>query len=134
MPSAGKMSCCILTEIYPEFWSRPIQQKQILTGLLVTTIYKNRTMKISLLNYSMLGYISPITTPLPHIYRRNPCPTHIFKPTNQTWLQAWSHSGIFQRNLPWFGTFMICTFLQLGQPGLSSTIFCKKLDFPLSTK
>ena len=35
------------------FW-----QKQILTGLLVAKNYKNRTMKISLFNYSMLGYIS----------------------------------------------------------------------------
>ena len=42
-------------------------QKQILTGLLVTKIYKNRTMKISLFNYSMLGYIAPITTSVPHI-------------------------------------------------------------------
>ena len=55
-------------------------------ALLVTKIYKNRTMKISLFNYSMLGYISPITTSLPHIYRRNSCPTHIFKPTHQTGL------------------------------------------------
>ena len=31
------------------FW-----QKQILTGLLVTKNYKNRTMKISLFSYSML--------------------------------------------------------------------------------
>ena len=81
---SGKISCCILTEINPEFWSRPTRQKQILTGLLVTKIYKNRTMKISLFNYSMLGYISPITTSLLHIYRRNSCPTQIFKPTHQT--------------------------------------------------
>ena len=81
-------------------------QKQILTALLVTKVYKNRTMKISLFNYSMLGYISPITTSLPHIYRRNSCPTHIFKPTHQTWLQASSHPGIFQTNLPLFGTFL----------------------------
>ena len=33
------------------------RQKQILTGLLVTKIYKNRTMKVSLFNYSVLGYI-----------------------------------------------------------------------------
>ena len=100
MLSAGKISCCILTEINPEFWSRPTQQKQILTGLLVTNIYKNRTMKISLFNYSMLGYISPIATSFPHIYRRNSCPTHIFKPTHQTWLQASSHPRIFPTNLP----------------------------------
>ena len=84
MLSAGKISCCILTEINPDFLSRRTRQKQILTGPLVTKIYKNRAMKISLFNYSMLGYISPKTTSLPHIYRRNPCPTHIFKPTHQT--------------------------------------------------
>ena len=100
MLSAGKISCCVLTEINPEFCSRPTRQKQILTRLLVTKIYKNRIMKISLFNYSMLGYISPITTSLPHIYRRNSCPTHIFKPTHQTWLQASCHPGIFPTNLP----------------------------------
>ena len=57
------------------FW-----EKQILKGFLVIKIYNNRTMKISLFNYSMLGYISPITTSLPYIYRRNSFPTHIFKP------------------------------------------------------
>ena len=62
------------------------RQKQILTGLPITEIYKNRARKISLFNYFMLGYISPITS-LPHIYRRNSCPTHIFKPTHQTGLK-----------------------------------------------
>ena len=101
-------------------------QKRILKDPLVTKIYKNRTMKISLFNSSMLGYISPITTSLPQIYRRNSCPTHIFKSTHQTGLQAWSHSGLFQIIYHYLGSF--CRFLQ---PGLiSSTIFCKKLDFP----
>ena len=100
--------------------------KQILTGLLVTKIYKNRTIKIFLFNYSMLGFISPITTSLPHIYRRYSCPTHIFKPTHQTGPQASSHPGIFQTNLKLFGTF--CRFLK---PDLIFyTTFCKKLDFP----
>ena len=62
------------------------QQKQILIGQLVTQIYENRTTKISLFNYSMLGYISPITTSLPRIYKGNSCPTHILKPTYQTGL------------------------------------------------
>ena len=53
------------------------RQKQIIAGLLITKIYKNRTMKISLSNYSMLGYISPITALLFHIYRRSSCQTHI---------------------------------------------------------
>ena len=116
MLSAGKISCCILTEINPEFWSRPTRQKQILTGLLVTKIYKNRTLKISLFNYSIFGYISPTTTFLPHIYRRNSCPTHIFTPTHQTWLQTSSHTGLFQTNLPLFGTFVD---------------FCNQVWFPL---
>ena len=80
--------------------------KQNITGRLVTKIYKNRTMKISLFNYSMLGYISPITASLPHIYRRNSCPTHIFKSTHQTGLQVSSHPGVFQINLLLFGTFL----------------------------
>ena len=83
-----------------------LDKKQILTGLIVAKIYKNRTMKISLFNCSMLGYISPIITSLPHIYKRNPCPTHIFKPTHQIWLQASSHPGIFQTNSPLFETFV----------------------------
>ena len=130
MLSAGKISCCILTEINPEFWSRPTRQKQILAGLLVTKIYKNRIMKISLFNYYMLGYISPITTSLPHIYRRNSCPTHIFKPTHQTWLQTLSHPGIFPTNLPLIS--------QKSLPELSATTIkslMKSLRFPkLSNK
>ena len=63
-------------------------------------------MKISLFNYSMLGYISTITTSIPHINKINSCPTHILKPTYQTGLQASSHPGIFQANLPLFGTFV----------------------------
>ena len=106
------------------------KQKQILTSLLVTKIYKNRTMKISLFNYCMLGYISPITTSLPHIYRRNSCLTHILKPTLRLYFkhhpnQEFSESDKF--TIIWD----LCRFLQ---PGLiSSTIFCKKLDF-LSVK
>ena len=84
------------------------RQKQTLTGLLIKKIYKKRTMKISLFRYSMLGYISP-TTSLPHIYSRNSCPTHIFKPTHQTGLSASSHPGIFQTNLPLLGTFVDST-------------------------
>ena len=106
MLSAGKISCCILTEINSKFWARPTKQKQILTGLRVTKIYKNRRLEISLFNYSMLGYISPITTSLPHIYRRNSCPTHIFKPTHQIWLQTSFHPLIFQTNLPLLESFV----------------------------
>ena len=107
------------------------RDRQILTGVLVTKIHKSRTMKkISLFNYYMLGYIPPITTSLPYIYSRNSCPTHILKPIHQTWPQASSHPGIFQTNLPLI-IWDLCRFLQQGP--ISSTIFCKKLDFPLST-
>ena len=103
---SGKISCCILTEINPEFWSRP-SPLSTKTDSYSSTSQKNpRTMKISLFTYSMLGYISRITTFLPHIYRRNSFPTHIFKPRHQTGLQASSHPGIFQTNLPLFGTFV----------------------------
>ena len=103
---SGKISCCILTEINPEFWSRP-SPLSTKTDSYSSTSQKNpRTMKISLFTYSMLGYISRITTLLPHIYRRNSFPTHIFKPRHQTGLQASSHPGIFQTSLPLFGTFV----------------------------
>ena len=103
---SGKISRCILTEINPEFWSRP-SPLSTKTDSYSSTSQKNpRTMKISLFTYSMLGYISRITTFLPHIYRRNSFPTHIFKPRHQTGLQASSHPGIFQTNLPLFGTFV----------------------------
>ena len=47
-----KRSHAVLTEINSEFLSRPrpFSTKTILTGLLVTKNYKNRTMKISLFN------------------------------------------------------------------------------------
>ena len=102
------------------------EQKQILTGLLAIKIYKNRTMKISLFDYSMLGYISPITASLSHIYR-NPCPTHIsLYPQTRLHFKDHPIQGYFRKIYHYLGAF--CRFLQ---PGLiSSTIFCKKLDFP----
>ena len=92
----SKFIKCSLERSHAVFWLKLIlnfdqdlalsQQKQIFTGPLVIKIYKNRTMKISLFKYSMLGYISPVTTSLSHTYRRNSCPTYIFKPTHQTGL------------------------------------------------
>ena len=66
-------------------------------------------MKISLFNCFMLGYISPITTSLPHIYRRI-----IIPPRNisDKFTIIWD----------------FCRFLQSGL--ISSMIFCKKLGFP----
>ena len=73
----------------------------------------------------MLGYISPITTSLPQIYRRilvqpislNPRTRLDFKhhPTQEYFRQF---------TIIWD----LCRFLQPGQ--ISSTIFYKKLDFP----
>ena len=84
----SKRSHAVLTEINPEFSSKPspFSTKTYCYRSIVTKTYKNRTVKISLFSYSVLGYISPITTSLPHIYRRNSCPTHIFKSTHQTGL------------------------------------------------
>ena len=53
----------------------------------------------------MLGHIQPITNSLPHIYRRNLWPTHIFKPTHETGFSAF-HLGTFKTNLPLLGTFV----------------------------
>ena len=86
---SGKISCCILTEINTEFWSRPshfsTQQKQVLTVyLLVTKFYENRAMKISLFNYSYAWLHLTNNNISLHIYRRNSCSAQIFKPTHQT--------------------------------------------------
>ena len=104
---SGKISCCIS----PEFWSRPssfsTKTDSYMVYILVTKIYKIRAMKISLFSYSMLGYITLITTSLPHFYRRNSCPTQIFKPTHQTRLQASSQPGIFRHIYHYLGPLLI---------------------------
>ena len=95
-------------EINPEFWSRssPFLTK---TDSYRSTSNKNLQKQnnedffIQLL-YAWLDLTNNNIPP--PIYRRNSCPTHIFKPTHQTWLQASSHPGIFQTNLPLFGTFV----------------------------
>ena len=80
-------------------------------------------------SYSMLGYIPPITISVPHIYRRNPYTTHIFKPTHQTGLTP-DTSIVPPRNISERFT-IIWDLSRFLQPGLiSSTIFCKKLYFP----
>ena len=98
------------------------RQKQIHTGLLVTKVYKNRTMKIFLFDYSMLGYILPITTSLCHKFSSNPY--------LETHTPDWTSSIIPPRNISDKFTIIwdLCRFLQ---PSLiCSTIFCKNLDFP----
>ena len=82
------------------------RQRQILTGLLVTKTLKKRTMIISLFNYSMLGYILPITTSLP-ISKEEILAQPIFL-NPHTRLDFKHHpilQGIFQTNLPLLGTF-----------------------------
>ena len=81
-------------------------------------------MKISLFHYSMFRYISPIITFLLYIYRRNSCPTH----TPDLTLSTIPPKNISDKfTIIWD----LCRFLQ---PDLiSSTIFCKRLDFHFST-
>ena len=72
-------------------------------------------MKISLFSYSMLGQFSPITTslPVPYIYRRNSCPTHVFTPTHYTARKTiFSFSRrpektVFPKNLRWNMIFLV---------------------------
>ena len=95
-------------------------QKQILKSRLGTKTYKNRTMKISLFNYSMLWYISPIATFLLHIYKRNSCPTHIFKPiprmdfnhhtTQEYFRQTYNYLGPLQTSTTMSN--LLCNILQ----------------------
>ena len=84
-------------------------------------------MKISLFNYSMLGYIAPITTSLPHILSIEEI---LVQPISLNPNTRLTSSIIPPRNISDKFTIIwdLCRFLQ---PGLiSSTIFCKKLDFP----
>ena len=98
-------------------------------SLLVINIYKNRAIKISLFNYSMLGYILPRTIFQPH---------HLQKKflTKSTFLNAQSKlvtcflyqttPDIFQTNLILF----IRDLCRCLQPCLiSSTTFGEKLAF-----
>ena len=100
------------------------RQKQIHTGLLVTKVYKNRTMKIFLFDYSMLGYILPITTSLCHKFSSNPY--------LETQTPDWTSSIIPPRNISDKFTIIwdLFRFLQPGLGLISSARFCKKIDFP----
>ena len=78
----------VFIKINPEFWSRP-SPFPTKTDSYRSTRHKNLPKKNNedfFFNYSMLWYISPIATFLPHIYRRNSCPTRIFKPIPKTGL------------------------------------------------
>ena len=128
MPSR-KISCCILTEINPDFWSRPSPLLSK-TDSYRSTSHKNLQKQTNEDFFNQLLYswlFSPIKASLPLIYSRNSCPSHIFK-TTYTRLDFKHHptQEYFRQIYHYLGPF--CRFLQ---PGLiSSTIFCKKLDFP----
>ena len=85
-------------------------------------------MKISSFNYSILGYILPITSLPPNFYKRSSWPTHIFKSRIQTnnLPSIASHAGIFQTNL----LLIIEDLCRSLQPCvISSTAFGEKLDY-----
>ena len=82
MPSR-KISCCILTEINPDFWSRPSPLLSK-TDSYRSTSHKNLQKQTNEDFFNQLLYswlFSPIKTSLPLIYSRNSCPSHIFKTT-----------------------------------------------------
>ena len=118
-------SHAVLTEINPEFWSRP-SPFLTKTDSYKSTNHKNRTIKISLFNYSMLGYFSPITTSLPISIEEILVQTISLNPHTRLDFKHHPTQEYFRQIYHYLGPF--CRFLQ---PGLiSSTIFCKKLDFP----
>ena len=84
-------------------------------------------MRISLFNYTMLGYILPITISLPP-QKEILDQTYILKSTVQTdvLFSIASHPGIFYKNLLLF-TIDLCRCLQSCL--ISSMIFGEKLDF-----
>ena len=99
------------------------RQKLILAGLLITKIHENRKMNILLFSYSMLGYISPITS-LPISIEEILVQPISFNPHTRLDFSIISPSNISDK---FTITWNLCSFLQ---PCLIySTIFCKKLDF-----
>ena len=101
-------SHAVLTEINPEFWSRP-SPFLTKTDSYRSTSHKNLQKQnnedffIQLL-YAWL-HLTNNNFP-PHIYGRASSPAYIFKPTYQTALSASSHPRIFQKNLLLLETFV----------------------------
>ena len=81
-------SHAVLTEINPEFWSRP-NPFSTKTDSYMSTSHKNlqKQNNEDFFIQLLLAWLHLTNNNfLPHIYRRNFCPTHIFKPTHQTGL------------------------------------------------
>ena len=123
-------SHAVLTEINPEFWSRPssfLTKTDSYRSTSHKTLQKqnNEDFFIQLL-YAWLYCINKNIPPSYLIYKRNSCPTHIFKSKHQVDFKHHPTQEYFRQIDHYLGTF--CRFLL---PGLiSSTIFCKKLVFP----
>ena len=83
---SGKISCCInWTWFWIIFKAWLFFDKNRSLGLLVTNICKNRTIKISLFNYSMVAYILPVAISLPpRLLKESLDESHIFKSTVHT--------------------------------------------------
>ena len=126
MLSAGNISFCILTEINPEFWSRPAQQKQTLTGLLVRKFTKTEQCRFL---YSIILCLATChKLQHPSLISMEDILVQPISLNPHTILDF--SSIILPRNISVKFTIIrdLCRFLQ---PGLiSSSIFCKKLDFP----
>ena len=79
----------VLTEIDPEFWSRP-NPFSTKTDYYRSTSHKNLQKQNNehFFIQSLYAWLHLTNNnnnlTLPHIYRRNYCPTHIFKDTDQT--------------------------------------------------
>ena len=104
-------------------------QRQIFVGLPVTKTYTNRTIKISLFNFSMLGYIAPVTISLLHILSIK---KFLVQPVSLNTNTRLTSSNIPPRNISdTFTMHYLRTFCRFVLSGLiSSTILCNKLVFP----
>ena len=123
-------SHAVLTEINPEFWSRPSPFFTKIDSYRFTSHknlqkQNNEDFFIKLL-YAWLHHTNNNIPPSYVIYRRNSCPIHIFKSKYQIDFKHQPTKEYFRQIYHYLEPF--CRFLL---PGLvSSTIICKKLVFP----
>ena len=124
-------SHAVLTEINPEFWSRPSPFFTKIDSYRFTSHknlqkQNNEDFFIQLL-YAWLHHTNNNIPPSYLIYRRNSCPIHIFKSKYQIDFKHHPTKEYFRQIYHYLEPF--CRFLL---PGLVSfTIFCKKVVFPL---
>ena len=120
----------VLIEINPEFWSRP-SPFLTKTDSYRSTSHKNLQKQnnedffIQLL-YAWLHYTNNNIPPSYLIYRRNSCPTHIFKSKYHIDFKHHPTKEYFRQIYHYLRPF--CRFLLSGL--VSSTMFCKKVVFP----